>query len=210
MILRDYKIVRNQKGGLEPIRVPSILEVAWAAGIYEGEGSCITSDKKKNAFSVMIAQKDPELLYRLRDMFGGSVKPYMNGGFSINHWRVSGNYGRVFLALIFPYLTARRKAQIEATGAKWFLDEVSQLMYTDRASQPCDINASLWKWLEERAVDSRKKAKVHKKTRQDQFYLDHKNDSAWMEKRRLAVAKWRAKKKSKEQLLNVVEFKKIA
>jgi hypothetical protein len=207
---RDYKIARNPKDGLEPVRKPTELEIAWAAGIYEGEGSCNTTAKRSNTFSVQVTQKDPELLYKMRDLFGGSVKEYNNGGFMIHHWRTSGNKGRVFLACIYPFLTARRKAQIDATGARTFLDDVSDLIAVERQSAECAIYRSLWDRIEQKEVESRKLAKEFKTKRMTEHYAQNSSNPEFMEKRRQWTAAWRARKKQEKQLLNVVEMKKIA
>ena len=60
---------------------PTMLDIAWAAGIFEGEGSCspmrIYNTKRQKSWIVAraeVAQKDPWLCHRLRALFGGSVK----------------------------------------------------------------------------------------------------------------------------------------
>lgn len=206
---RRYDIVRRDKPGLDANRIPTNLDVAWAAGIYEGEGSCIAPGKS-HSFSVQVSQKDPELLYRLRDLFGGTVKPYMNGGFSIYHYKACGDRGRVFLAAIYPYLTVRRKAQIDATRAKLFLDECADIINMSRPSHECPIVAALWVRIGEYVEQQRKKAKAHKVERHNKYYEDNKDNPEWMEKRRLATAKWRSEKKLQGQQPNVLEMKKIA
>lgn len=208
---RRYDIVRRDKPGLDATKVPTNLDVAWAAGIYEGEGSCVCPNVNgSHSFSVMVSQKDPELLYRLRDMFGGTVRPYMNGGFDIHRWQICGDRGRVFLATIYPYLTARRKQQIDVTRAKIFLDECADIVNTPRVSHDCPIHAALWVRVEEYVAQQRKKAKKHRTEYQGKFYANRSKDPAWMEKRRQATAKWRAEKKNKEQQTNVLEMKKTA
>src|ERR1700733_5848744 len=110
---REYKIVRKDRAGYDATKKPTAIDVAWAAGIYEGEGCCVKAGKNKQAFSVMVSQKDPELLYRLKEWFGGRVTLYKNGvgkkdsNFQVYHWLVCGDRGRVFLACIFPFMTAR-------------------------------------------------------------------------------------------------------
>lgn len=211
---RIYNIARNSKDGLEPVRKPTELEIAWAAGIYEGEGSCNTTAKRSNTFSVQVTQKDPEFLYVMRDLFGGSVKEYNNGGFMIHHWRTSGNKGRVFLASIYPFLTARRKAQIDATGARSFLNDVADLIAVERYSAECPIYRSLWVRVEKNAVESRKLAEEHKKNRMaDYHFQKSKTDPDYITARRLRAAARRAemkKLKEQEEQSNVVEIKKIA
>jgi hypothetical protein len=205
---RDYQIARVAKDGLDPVRKPTELDIAWAAGIYEGEGSCNTAVKHKSAFTVQITQKDPEFLYKLRDLFGGSVKGYDNGGFWIHHWRTSGNKARVFLGSIYPFLTVRRKTQIDATGARYFLNDAAHLISAQRTSPECPIYSSLWEWIEQKEVESRKQAKEFKTKRMNQHYAENSKNPDFMEKRRQWTAAWRARKKQEQQ--NVVEMKKIA
>lgn len=108
---------RRKVDQLEPTKVPSALDVAWAAGIYEGEGCCQDYHTRKRV-TARVTQKDPELLYSLRELFGGSV---VGQGNKCQVWLVCGDRARYFLALIYPRLTARRKAQVDMNGALSFL-----------------------------------------------------------------------------------------
>ena len=73
---RGYKIVKKDHQGMDAVKRPTAIEVAWAAGIYEGEGSCVTnhSGSGYESFVASVNQKDPEILYRMRDLFGGTIK----------------------------------------------------------------------------------------------------------------------------------------
>ena len=53
--------------GLPPTKSPSLLDIAWAAGIVEGEGSF--GGKKRSTVTVQVCQKEPEILHKLRDFF---------------------------------------------------------------------------------------------------------------------------------------------
>jgi hypothetical protein len=107
---------------LDPIVEPTNDNIMWAAGFYEGEG-CV--ERQPHTVGVNIVQKDPEVLYWLRDWFGGNViyldrAHYKGDSFGrqpIYRWRVGGDKARVFLQIIYPYLSARRKAQIDGTDA---------------------------------------------------------------------------------------------
>jgi len=81
-----------------------MLDIAWAAGIYEGEGCC----NKDGALHV--AQKDPWLLLRLQAFFGGSVTE--TKGKRCGVWLVSGARARGFAMTIYSLLSPRRQAQI--------------------------------------------------------------------------------------------------
>src|ERR1700677_4668129 len=132
--------VRENKPGLEAIKVPTAIDIAWAAGIYEGEGSCSIKTGSAGSYSIRVSQKDPELLYRLRDFFGGTVKFYKVGAkraFECHCWSVNGDKARGFLAAIYPFLTARRKAQIDSSNARFFLEYAGGLLRLDTANEPC-------------------------------------------------------------------------
>lgn len=111
---------RPNRPNLDATTVPTELDIAWAAGIYEGEGCCRLAGKTKRGLMVQIVQKDHELLYWLRDWFGGSIQ---NQGTQANCgvWNCCGDRARIFLGLIYGRMTARRRAQIDATGALEYL-----------------------------------------------------------------------------------------
>lgn len=112
------------KPELDPTKVPSLIDIAWAAGIYEGEG-CV-HERRYSSAGLHVTQKDPEILYRLRDWFGGSVKFAFCKTVPVENlcyrWVVCGNRARVFMALIYGFMSARRKEQIDSTRTLEFLD----------------------------------------------------------------------------------------
>lgn len=94
---------------------PSKLDIAWAAGFYEGEGHVI----KENSQIVGITQKKPWALERLRDLFGGRVtnqiafKSGKNIGMDrARMWIVNGPRARGFLMTIYRFLSPRRQKRI--------------------------------------------------------------------------------------------------
>lgn len=181
LLERNYKVVKRDRQGLEPTRKPTAIEIAWAAGIYEGEGSCLigggTGESK--SFAAQVSQKGPELLYRLREMFGGSVKEVANNRSSrivpnppvdrvINHWRVCGDKARLFFACIYPFLTARRKQQIDASTVSMFLEDIQDLLVLPAEEKICDryqkISTAIDLWTaERRAQAAEHKAEYFKK-----------------------------------------------
>jgi hypothetical protein len=98
-----------------PLKRCSSLEIAWAAGIYEGEGSCSSVNRCLN---IEVNQKDPWILYKLRDLFGGTVKQYNQHANAIKpgnnsfKWYITGSLARGFAYTVFTYLSPRRRAQI--------------------------------------------------------------------------------------------------
>jgi len=112
--------VRPLKPELDATKVPTEIDIAWAAGIYEGEGTCRLAGKTKRGIMVQIVQKDPELLYRLRDWFGGSVSGIRKGT-ACHSYDACGDRARIFLALVYEFMTARIRSQIDAINGLEFL-----------------------------------------------------------------------------------------
>jgi hypothetical protein len=170
---------RPNKPELDATKVPNALDIAWSAGIYEGEGTCRLCGHTKRGFMVSVAQKDPELLYRLRDWFGGSIRGVSKSG--CHNWEICGDRARIFIALIYGFLTARRKAQADGTRALEFL----------RGTSPVGIPVSV---LQNKLL---------------LFYEEERDrrSSATCKKRRAQRAEYYQKKK---QLLKVVEMQKTA
>jgi len=105
--------------------VVTAQEIAWAAGIYEGEGSVIVPTAKFRTVIVQISQKDPWLCNRFKDLFGGNVHSYdyppqegrnMRRIFSV--WKCSGPTARGFLMTIYKFLSPRRKERVRAALAE--------------------------------------------------------------------------------------------
>lgn len=92
---------------------PSPKVIAWAAGIYEGEGSCGLTSRTVHC---TICQKDPELLHRMVKYFGGRVRTIHNG--KHHEWRIAGPRSLGFLLTIYGFLTGRRQGQIRKVLAK--------------------------------------------------------------------------------------------
>jgi hypothetical protein len=104
----------DQKPGSEPTEIPSQDDITWYCGIYEGEGTCFQS--QSGCPQCRIVQKDPELLYNARNLFGGVVRSYIRkkDNRTYYYWIISGKRAADFLMLVLqhPRTTARRKAQI--------------------------------------------------------------------------------------------------
>ena len=97
---------------------PTVQDVAWAAGIFEGEGHARLSN---NSANVRIGQKDAWLVERLAALFGGTIRFPREGALSkINgrvypneqkYWDLTGSRARGFLMTIYKFLSPRRQAQ---------------------------------------------------------------------------------------------------
>ena len=97
---------------------PSLLNIAWSAGVYEGEGTCQPIDGRfGKSQTVKIQQNDRSVLERMQRWFGGSISTNMSRGFKpkpIYIWIVCGARARGFLYTIFSFLTPRRRLQARA------------------------------------------------------------------------------------------------
>ncbi|SRR5258706_3825562 len=94
-----------------PTRKPTKLEVAWAAGFIEGEGSFKLQVKCPR---VSAGQVNKEPLLILQAIFGGSLKQYKNAKPSWSplwYWYVNGARAREVIATILPWLSQKRKQQ---------------------------------------------------------------------------------------------------
>jgi|ERR1700733_6511310 len=94
---------------------PTEIQIAWIAGIFEGEGHAWGHQQGRTA--IVISQKDPEILYRCREMFGGRIEMLRASSPKYIHaWKLYGDRARRFFQLIFPLMSTRRKMQIEKAG----------------------------------------------------------------------------------------------
>ena len=107
---------------------PTLKGIYWAAGFFDGEGSSALAVDKRSRGSngstiASVSQKDPELLHKMRRLFGGSVGPrkvrsvirgkhYTGTSYA---WQISGPRARGFLMTIYSLLSARRREQIRRT-----------------------------------------------------------------------------------------------
>lgn len=95
----------------QPRLHPSLLEIAWAAGIYEGEGWV------GGQSAIGLTQKDPYIVERLQALFGGSLRPRKNGNYDpLMVWTLSGPRARGFAMTIYSLLSPRRQEQLVRGG----------------------------------------------------------------------------------------------
>jgi hypothetical protein len=94
-----------------------MLNIAWAAGIYEGEGSTDNpSFSSANSVRVQVSQKDPWLLQQFCDLFGGRLYRARGGRYKgevhmMWRWQIYGARARGFLLTVFSLLSPRRRQQ---------------------------------------------------------------------------------------------------
>jgi hypothetical protein len=92
-----------EKPGRKATETLSILDIAWAAGVFEGEGCC--TDRHQ----ATVTQKDTWLLKRLQALFGGRVSADSHG---YSRWVLTGSRARGFLMTVFSFLSPKRKLQV--------------------------------------------------------------------------------------------------
>jgi hypothetical protein len=102
--------VHRVKPDLAPSLHPTKSDIAWAAGIYEGEGWV------GGGTQISVGQKDPWLPRRMRELFGGSIRQKTGPGeCQMHYWMLSGPRARGFAFTIFSFLSPRRRARIKAS-----------------------------------------------------------------------------------------------
>lgn len=90
---------------------PSLYDIVWVAGIYEGEG-CITSPSEYS-LTIAINQKDPWILKKIHRLFGGLLAERDHGRYW--GWTCTGDRARGFALTIYKFLSPRRKSEIFAS-----------------------------------------------------------------------------------------------
>lgn len=103
-------------------------DIQWAAGIYDGEGSCQLLKNKNGTVKtqhVSVGQKERWMCDRMRDLFGGYVSD--EGVYACDHlvgkvnykgrhrgysWHIHGPRARGFIMTIYKFLSPRRQKRI--------------------------------------------------------------------------------------------------
>lgn len=101
------------------------VEIAWAAGIWEGEGSCWPNARTRLRGAATthanVTQRDPErwVLERLRFYFGGSIGlEDTTDPESCFRWAVTGARARGFLMTIYVFLSPWRRELVRVALAR--------------------------------------------------------------------------------------------
>lgn len=94
-----------------PTKHPTTLDIYYAAGFYEGEGTIRHPKGTLNGIYITVGQKRPWILYRLRDLFGGSVFRDEQRERPIYLWSLHGSLARGFIMTIYSLLSPYRRLQ---------------------------------------------------------------------------------------------------
>lgn len=106
----DLERPKGQNKGTEPYEEPTEQDFHWFVGIFEGEGHYI-ANVLASGVGLSVGQKDPELLHRIRRLFGGSVRKANKAG--VHYWALTGERGHKLAKSIQPFLTQRRQDQFK-------------------------------------------------------------------------------------------------
>jgi hypothetical protein len=85
-------------------------ELAWAAGLFEGEGCISRANTKSVRLDLALKARDADVIRRFRRVLqrGKIYGPYRNG---MLHWLVFGREASVSVLLdLWPWLGKRRRA----------------------------------------------------------------------------------------------------
>lgn len=95
-------------------------ELMWAAGFIEGEG-CFSYDTSP---TITVAQdtKNTEPLYRLQEMFGGSIGPAR----TCLQWRMYGMSAVELMYLLRPHMSKKRQHQIDKVLARYLQNSLKE------------------------------------------------------------------------------------
>ena len=98
---------------------PGLTDIAWAAGLVEGEGSIIAYKKLKAAQGysgkLVVYQKGRWILDKLATLFGGTVSPNRrDDSGDVTHWvwQTHGPRARGLMMSMYPWFSPRRKAAV--------------------------------------------------------------------------------------------------
>ena len=98
-----------------------ITDIAWAAGFWEGEGSC--RGRYKCSIEVTAHQTNTAPLLKLKRLFGGDVFPNHPERYNKNaapswYWYVGSYQARTFLEAIRPYIVSPyKRAQLDKAAS---------------------------------------------------------------------------------------------
>ena len=108
------------KAGLEATLKPTLLDIAWAAAIIEGEGHMARVGDGPKCEIVTVTQKNLWVLERFREFFGGRIyaSPRLSGGRAVvPMWYTTGARARGIILTVFTFLSPQKRQQaIRALG----------------------------------------------------------------------------------------------
>ena len=107
------------KAGLVPKQHPSMLDISWAAGVIEGEGTFDLTRSKphlQGSARVSAVQKKPWMMVRLKALFGGSIYTSSNQGLGngdVTRWMLCGVRARGLMMTVYTFMSPHKKKIIK-------------------------------------------------------------------------------------------------
>ena len=113
-------------------------DIAWCAGLFEGEGTVVYGASHKGPLRIKISSTDRDVLDLMRERSGvGSVSgPYEPNGFGkkpFHLWAANGHEAVGLLRKMQPLLGSRRSATVDSKVALWSERPVREVKVTDSA-----------------------------------------------------------------------------
>ena len=117
-------------------------EIAWAAGLFEGEGSVCFGN---NTVTLSVAMTDEDVVRKFHKLIGYG---YVNGPYKRNNgkwkdqwqWRSQGSqYSQITTAILWPYLGLRRRQQLKDAIGKWKLVKPINKVNCDKCGLPLEV-----------------------------------------------------------------------
>lgn len=111
--------------------MPSDTEIAWLAGLLEGEGSfamirsCV-GGKVYRYPKIVVNMTDRDVIERVADLFGGSVYDiprYIEGRKLQYRAQITGSGAAQWMNDLYPWLGDRRRERIDAVLAEYRAQE---------------------------------------------------------------------------------------
>jgi|SRR3972149_2124538 len=100
-----------------------LIDLIWAAGFWEGEGSCgvYKTNKTFKRLVMSVVQVDEEPIKKFKSLFGGSSTITVRDGFKdIYKWELAGTNAYIILKTFRPYIISKYKQeQIDSTLLSW-------------------------------------------------------------------------------------------
>jgi hypothetical protein len=99
----------------------SDIDIAWATGVFEGEG-CIALNAEKTP-ALQVSMCDEDVIRKFESVFGGYVTgpTHRKGCTPIYHWRLYGvKRVQAVLRLMWPLLGKRRQARAAEVIALYY------------------------------------------------------------------------------------------
>jgi hypothetical protein len=123
-------ISKNRSVSFPGINIPASPEqIAWMAGIYDGEGSVITpktrserGGRQTTPLRISIQMTDRDVLENFRSFAGGGhihSKKELPGRKQIFVYQTQGPRAFVLFQKIWPWLCSRRRGQVGSAILKW-------------------------------------------------------------------------------------------